>query len=294
MLFTAIMSSKKKYLFYGLFLLVIIAWQFSDSVRKNNNKSELVKIALREVGHQLLLSNQDSISLVLPVVVLEKSKYKLSFQEQLSIEPNSLVNFVQKSFEKAALSKYYRVEVINCSDKDVAYSYEIKGSKEVSIIPCRSRILPKNCYTISIHFTDKTTFSFVSKLFLAALVLFTLVLLQFVFRKREQVVKPEDSDEKHNVIVDFIFYPEQNKLVKEAIEISLSKKECELLAIFVAKPNQVIRREELTKRVWEDHGVFVGRSLDTYISKLRKKLKADTTIKIINIHGIGYRLEINP
>ena len=90
----------------------------------------------------------------------------------------------------------------------------------------------------------------------------------------------------------FRFYPAQNKLVKEAIEIPLSKKECELLEIFVARPNQVIKRDELTKRVWEDNGVVVGRSLDTYISKLRKKLIEDKTIKLTNVHGVGYKLEI--
>ncbi|MGY8908461.1 MAG: helix-turn-helix domain-containing protein [Flavobacteriales bacterium] len=72
----------------------------------------------------------------------------------------------------------------------------------------------------------------------------------------------------------------------------MSKKECEILQIFVANPNQIIKREELTKKVWEDHGVFVGRSLDTYISKLRKKLKNDDSIKLTNIHGVGYRLDL--
>jgi DNA-binding response OmpR family regulator len=81
--------------------------------------------------------------------------------------------------------------------------------------------------------------------------------------------------------------------VKAAVEINLSKKECELLAIFVAHPNQIIKRDELTKKVWEDHGVFVGRSLDTYISKLRKKLQADKSIKLTNVHGVGYKLELN-
>ena len=65
------------------------------------------------------------------------------------------------------------------------------------------------------------------------------------------------------------------------------------MAIFVANPNQIIKRDELTKRVWEDNGVIVGRSLDTYISKLRKKLKDDDTIKLINVHGVGYKLEIS-
>lgn len=80
--------------------------------------------------------------------------------------------------------------------------------------------------------------------------------------------------------------------MQKAKEISLSKKECEFSEIFVANPNQIIKREELTKKVWEDHGVFVGRSLYTYISKLRKKLKDDASIQFINVHGVGYKLEI--
>jgi DNA-binding winged helix-turn-helix (wHTH) protein len=46
------------------------------------------------------------------------------------------------------------------------------------------------------------------------------------------------------------------------------------------------------KRVWEDNGVFVGRSLDTFISRLRKILKPDSTIQLTNVHGVGYKLEI--
>ncbi|MGB1041616.1 MAG: helix-turn-helix domain-containing protein, partial [Flavobacteriales bacterium] len=63
--------------------------------------------------------------------------------------------------------------------------------------------------------------------------------------------------------------------------------------IFAESPNQIVKREELTKRVWEDNGVFVGRSLDTYVSKLRKKLNSDESIKLTNVHGIGYKLEID-
>ena len=85
---------------------------------------------------------------------------------------------------------------------------------------------------------------------------------------------------------------DQNKLMIEKTEINLSKKEVELLTVFAANLNKVIKREELSKKVWEDHGVFVGRSLDTYISKLRKKLSDDEAIKLTNMHGIGYMLEI--
>ena len=115
---------------------------------------------------------------------------------------------------------------------------------------------------------------------------------EFFFRNKKTQLEPLSSNNSFAALGRFQFYPEQNKLVKEAEEISLSKKECELLVIFMEHPNQIIKRDVLTKKVWEDHGVIVGRSLDTYISKLRKKLKDDDTLKLTNVHGVGYKLEV--
>jgi len=290
MLFAEIMSRRKIYSFAALAALVFLTWIFFDSGENKGEFSERVKISLRDVGNQLLLTNQDATSLVFPVVELERSKYQLSFQNQLSFAPDSLVSIVQRSFQKATLPKYYRVEVIQCTDQEVAYSYEMNAKVENTIIPCAGRILPKNCYTVEVKFTDRTASFFSNQTPLYLFIFITLILLAFLFHKRKQAEVPENF----SVIGSFQFYPEQNKLVKEAIEIGLSKKECELLAIFIAKPNQIIKRDELTKKVWEDNGVFVGRSLDTYISKLRKKLKGDDSIKLTNVHGVGYKLEIKP
>ena len=76
-------------------------------------------------------------------------------------------------------------------------------------------------------------------------------------------------------------------------EIKLSSKECELLKIFCENKNNIVKRELLIKEVWENNGVVVGRSLDTFISKLRKKLEGDSSVNLINIHGVGYKLEIS-
>ncbi len=75
--------------------------------------------------------------------------------------------------------------------------------------------------------------------------------------------------------------------------VELTAKECELITIFSEKPNQIIKRDLLIKEVWEDNGVFVGRSLDTFISKIRKKFQNDDSINIVTVHGVGYKLEIS-
>ena len=288
-----IMNYSTKYLFRSLVILVFFTCILSCSSERNEEFSEAVKVSLRDVGHRLLLANQDSTSLVLPVVMLDESKYKLSFEQHLSIEPSSLVALVKSSFQKSDLPQFYLVEVIQCEDEEVAYSYEVKLSLENDIIPCRGRNLPNACYIINVRFTNTPKTITSNSVFLYLLAAGVLLFLAFVFYKRKNKGILGNNDENYASIGSFQFYPEQNKLVKAAIEINLSKKECELLAIFIAKPNQIIKRDELTKKVWEDNGVFVGRSLDTYISKLRKKLSEDDTIKLTNVHGVGYKLEVN-
>lgn len=288
------MNKKTLYLFIGLLLLVVSVWLFLKPKEQNDDFSQDVKIALREVGHQLLLNNSDSTSLVLPIVEFEPSTYRLSFQKDVSIHPDSLVTVIQKSFETSEMPKHYQVEVIKCADKEVAYSYLVKKQESSSIIPCGGRILPYSCYTITVYFLKKNVASSNTQIIAFALLLASFVLIALYFFKKKHSIEPSNENNEHfTSIGSFKFYHEQNKLVKEATEINLSKKECELLSIFIERPNQIISREELTKKVWEDNGVFVGRSLDTYISKLRKKLITDDTIKLINVHGVGYKLEIN-
>ena len=276
-----------------LFILIITIAFFSCQNEVNGNVSATTKVAIREAGNLLLLKNQDSTSLILPVLELQSSVYKLEFNQSLIFEPNQLVTAIDRSFKKASLPKNYRVEVLQCTDNEVAYSYEIHTEKERTLIPCAGRVLPYACYTINVTFLDKTKMS-ESYSWLLYLIGFgvLLFLLKYILKKYRSKTIPISDGASFKKIGVFQFYPEQNKLVKAATEISLSKKECELLAIFVANPNQIIKRDELTKKVWEDNGVFVGRSLDTYISKLRKKLQDDDSIKLTNIHGVGYKLEL--
>ena len=253
---------------------------------------ERVKVALRSVGNQLLLSRKDSTSLVLPVVQMAPEKFKLSFEHPLAFDPACLNTLVSETFAKAGLPATYLVEVVQCTDEETAYSYEMLRNEENSIVPCGGRIVPENCYTIHIMFTALKSTKATNNLLFYGLVILVLAFLAFVFYSRYRTSQKPKSGVQGTSLGSFSFYPDQNKLVKEAQEIPLSKKECELLSILAANPNQIVKRDELTKKVWEDHGVIVGRSLDTYISKLRKKLQDDDSIKLTNVHGVGYKLEI--
>lgn len=291
MLFTVIMKLIRPF-FKPVIVLILVSMVLQSCTKTQEPAAnQVVKIALRDVGHQLLLSNQDSTTVVPPIQDLGDNHYQLQFNTRLSIHPDSLVQQVKTSFKKANLPNNYITEVQRCSDNQVAYSYQIKQDTEQGIVPCGGRALKQDCYTINVAFyTIKTTTSFAH--YTIPLALLIIGLLWFIkLRSKPKVIRqPISTNAK--TIGSYTFYPEQNKLIKHAKEITLSKKECELLSIFIAQPNQIIKRETLSKRVWEDHGVVVGRSLDTYISKLRKKLQEDQSIKLTNVHGVGYKLEV--
>lgn len=73
---------------------------------------------------------------------------------------------------------------------------------------------------------------------------------------------------------------------------TLTQKEADLLRMLAQSPNQVLTRDHLLKTIWEDNGYFVARSMDVFISRLRKYLRSDERLRIVNIHGVGYKLEV--
>ena len=73
----------------------------------------------------------------------------------------------------------------------------------------------------------------------------------------------------------------------------LSTKEAELLRLLCLKKNEVLTREEALLNIWHDDNYFNGRSMDVFLSKIRKYLKDDPAVEIVNVHGRGYKLLIN-
>jgi DNA-binding response OmpR family regulator len=92
-------------------------------------------------------------------------------------------------------------------------------------------------------------------------------------------------------IGEYLFYPDELLLIIDGHKTILTHKECKLLDIFSTNINNIIDRNRLLKEGWEDDGVITTRSLDMYVSRLRKKLGNDPAVRITNIHGKGYCLK---
>lgn len=111
-------------------------------------------------------------------------------------------------------------------------------------------------------------------------------------------VKPKSDLPKddHNQIFTFgsvVFDAQKRQLFINKETIDLTGTETRLLLIFALSPNETIERSRLQKELWEDEGVIVGRSLDMFISKLRKKLELDPKSNIVVIRNKGYKLEVS-
>lgn len=75
-------------------------------------------------------------------------------------------------------------------------------------------------------------------------------------------------------------------------EQQLTQREADLLRLLARHPNQLLKRTEILETIWGEDDYFLGRSLDVFISRLRKHLKADPKVRIENVHGVGFRLQI--
>jgi DNA-binding response OmpR family regulator len=87
-------------------------------------------------------------------------------------------------------------------------------------------------------------------------------------------------------------YNRQILKIKES-EQKLTSKESELLKMLCDNVNEVLDRSDALKKIWHDDSYFNARSMDVYVTKLRKYLKADPSIELINVHGVGFKLVIN-
>lgn len=110
-----------------------------------------------------------------------------------------------------------------------------------------------------------------------------------VFVKRSQILP---ASEQYIQLGGFQFDPESFKLFKQDEEIKLTRREAEILFFLYRRVNTIVKREELLIALWGEDDYFKGRSLDVFISKLRKYLADDPAVSIENIHGVGFKLKM--
>ncbi|WP_426328383.1 winged helix-turn-helix domain-containing protein [Pedobacter sp. R-06] len=290
-----LLSGKYKYLF-GLILLSFISIICAAFSITGSNDFDMARreVLLRRIGHELLLQSGDSTSRVLPVEKISGNEYQIRFEKPLTFKTDSLVNTTQRLLAKDPLANDYVVNVLNCDGTDVVYGYAISKNKKDDIIACKRRAQPRACYRISIKFKPKGLNATTKGYILGGLPFLAFIGFIFLRSVKPRRGFPNDIRNTNVFTLGSVMFDAKNrKLITNGKTIDLTGTETRLLLIFAMSPNETIERSRLQKEIWEDEGVIVGRSLDMFISKLRKKLELDPNINIVVIRGKGYKLEIS-
>jgi DNA-binding response OmpR family regulator len=120
-----------------------------------------------------------------------------------------------------------------------------------------------------------------------------LLRINALLKRVNNAEKSEEEKQTHFKIGRYDFDYTTQMISIGAHQQKLSTKEAELLRLLCLRKNEVLTREEALLNIWHDDNYFNGRSMDVFLSKIRKYLKDDTSVEIINVHGRGYKLLIN-
>ncbi len=329
------MSGKFKCLLIVL-LNLLLGGTITYSQSANEEKHTLV--ALRMIGHQILLDSGDSTSRVFPIEK-EGESYKIQFASAFAFNPGDLVATIDRVVKQMKLASTYIVEVKKCESREIVYSYEAGDSINPELLPCAPRFQSKACYMIFFTILSKVNLN-VGTLYHAAPIqptlmdshptvstttttntstenkheaapvktkagysmialqigsVFALLGLVVYFRKKKQATNASfQSDNPEIVLLGNTRFDQKNMVLIWGNEkTELSSKESDLLSLLYSHVNKTIEREQILKVVWGDEGDYIGRTLDVFVSKLRKKLESDERVKIVNIRGIGYKFIVN-
>lgn len=193
-----------------------------------------------------------------------------------------------------------------CPDGDAGYKAFLKGNFDICILDV---MMPKkDGFTLAkeIHAANPE----VPIMFLTAKTLKEDVLEGFKIGADDYITKPFSMEEltlrieavlrrvrgmKNREVAQykigkFIFDTKKQLLTIAGKSTKLTTKESELLGLLCSHQNQILQRDFALKAIWVDDNYFNARSMDVYITKLRKHLKDDESVEIINIHGKGYKL----
>lgn len=290
----------------GASLLVIsllfgqLAWISPASDETNPQRfEEKVNLALRRTGHHLLLASGDSTSRIAAVKKKDDGTYVLQLSR--AFDYNQLPSLLQESFDLHGIKNNYDVAVMDCKTNELQLGYNFLDYSKTKEVACVGREQIMSCYNVKVTFSLPENHSKSNPVWWTlGLSLAFIGVSYIVLSRRKTVLAPliQTSDEQPIEKPTRLHFGEssmdvENQLLYSAnTQHNLTFREAKLLHLFIKHQNQVLDRDFILKSVWEDEGVTVGRSIDVFVSRLRKLLQEDSTLKIAAVHGVGYRLEV--
>ncbi|GAB3011143.1 winged helix-turn-helix domain-containing protein [Spirosoma pulveris] len=258
---------------------------------------EKVNLALRRTAHHLLRAAGDSTSRIPVVEQTNPQTFRIQLGRNFDYE--QLPGILQASFRLHKVTRPYDVAVLDCAKGELQLGYSVHELIDGRSIPCSGRSISAGCYQLQVTFEELA--SPVQRVPLWPILGLGGVLVGLLFvgwsrnRRSDELIRESLPLAPNSSLL--LFGSSALDVANLTLSIGtqqqkLTYREAKLLRLLASHPNQVLERDQILKLVWEDEGIFVGRSVDVFISRLRKLLQADTTLRIASVHGVGYRLEI--
>lgn len=282
----------------GLFLSIDTATGNNDAVLF----SEKANLALRRTAHLLLAANGDSTSRIEPVKQSDANTFTV--QLETLFDYDKLPDLLQESLKVHGISRGYNVTLVNCASEQLELGYSFLDLKQNGGVPCGGRKRNAGCYLLKVSFEPEKKLASSSNwwLFTFGSLLAGLGFIVWKRKRKDHVLEAalesgvQDNADDHFSKIRFgnSFLDIANlSLISGNKTYNLTYREGKLLNLFTDNKNQILERDFILKSVWEDEGIIVGRSVDVFVSRLRKMLAGDSNVKISAIHGVGYRLEVS-
>lgn len=293
--------SAKKLYFITLWISLtgLVYGQVQDTPSGPAVVSDQVNIALRAAGDRLMDISGDSTSTIPPVELLGNQSYRLDLNHHIIYD--SLASVLEQTFTRHQISGPYQVALLDCNTDEVLLGYSSLDLKE-GFAACMGRDQPDSCYQLMVTFIPARPATMDRSLmmgFLALLAAGIFLPILYVRRKSwfgNNIVdtSPATAEDSDQISFGTTSLDVGRQTLHHAGKAhKLTYRETKLLSVLANHPNKVLSRDQLMASVWEDEGIVVGRSLDVFISRLRKKLKDDPAVQISNAHGVGYKLEVS-
>ncbi|MEM9050410.1 MAG: winged helix-turn-helix domain-containing protein [Bacteroidota bacterium] len=274
-----------------IFLTAISIFGCSFKSFATSDFGNKVNLALRQTGDALLRAQGDSTSHIPPIQELGQNEFVLEITS--GFDYGRLPEFLESALYDYHISRPYEVMVKSCETGFLVLGYN-KIAAERDSVACREREEVPDCAQVHIKFieeekkTEKNLGSF-AWLFIPLAGMGSFFFLKK--KKREELLAENDS----NLRIGKLVFSHQNQSItfEDGNETKLTYRESKLMLYFAERVGEVLSREDIQSAVWEDEGVIVGRSLDVFVSRLRKILAEDGSVSIKTIHGVGYRLEVS-
>jgi DNA-binding winged helix-turn-helix (wHTH) protein len=259
--------------------------------------SDKVNLALRRTAHYLMVAAGDSTTRIPPVEQRDSRTWLIRIDHSFNYD--RLPALLQESFDREGIKETYDVAVLDCNKQTLELGYRQLDFIESKEVPCSGRESGLTCATVQVLFTGLQADSPLSAgwLLFGSILLLGLSFLAWYryirLRPASEPVAAIDETSAPALQVGNSSLDTVNQtLVSGGLSHNLTYRESKLLQLFVRHPNQLLERAFILKSVWEDEGILVGRSVDVFVSRLRKMLKDDPAVKLVAVHGVGYRLEI--